>query len=76
MIIYILILQLAKKGIKFQLYYYNVISSMILINFTCVIKRKVKHDRCTHVKSSKKDSLRHRHNTVIDSEIEGSSALN
>lgn len=49
---------------------------MILINFTCVIKRKVKHDRCTHVKSSKKDSLRHRHNTVIDSEIEGSSALN
>lgn len=41
MIIYILILQLAKKDIKFQLYYYNVISSMILINFTCVIKRKV-----------------------------------
>lgn len=49
---------------------------MIVINFTSVIKRKVKHDRRTHAKSSKKDSLRHRHNTVIDFEIEGSSAFN
>lgn len=47
---------------------------MIVINFTSVIKRKVKRDRCTHAKSSKKDSLGHRHNVVTDFEIEGSSS--